>query len=161
MSSSNTRSSNTTNTGNIRPSKTLSARNVCSGKPVCANNVRPSRSICGSKVCQNKPTNDGNIRQIDLINASNVLPSKAISTNHICFVNSSLSTEQMSNTADQINLIKKIFHTIYFTEQHCFTLYFIFQSFRTILLLNTSEDLFFHQRHFSNTKYHCPQFCRI
>ena len=68
--------------------------NVCSGKPICTNNVRPSRPICGSKVCQSKPTCDGNTRHRDLINTSNILSSNPFCTEHICFVNSSLSTQQ-------------------------------------------------------------------
>ena len=71
--------------------KLSSASNVCIGQPNCANNIRPCKFICGIKV-----TGDGNIRHRDLVNTSNVLPSKPIRTNHICFVNSSLSTEQVS-----------------------------------------------------------------
>lgn len=52
---------------NIRPSKTASASNIDSGKPVYTNNVRPSRSTCGGQVCQSKPNSDGNIRLRDLI----------------------------------------------------------------------------------------------
>ena len=52
---------------NIRPSKTASASNIDSGKPVYTNNVRPSRSTCGGQVCPGKPTSNGNIRLRDLI----------------------------------------------------------------------------------------------
>ena len=153
-SSIHTRSSNIVSASNIRPSKTVSASNVCLGNPVCTNYVRPSRAICGSKVCQSKPTSDSNIRHTDLINTSNVLPSKPIRSNHTCFVNSSLPTQQISYifllsllafsvyyeySIFKINifinlflvimilltkstLFQKIFHTIYFTEQHFFTL---------------------------------------
>ena len=94
-SSIHTRSSNIVSARNIRPSKTVSARNVCLGNPVCTNYVRPSRAICGSTFCQSKPTSDINIRHTDLINTINVLPSKPIPSNHICFVNSSLPTQQI------------------------------------------------------------------
>ena len=43
-----------------------------------------------------KVTSDGNIRHRDLVITGNVLPCKPNRTNHICFVNSSLSTEQLS-----------------------------------------------------------------
>ena len=94
-SSIHTRSSNVASASNIRPSKTVSASNFCLGNPVCTNYVRSSRAICGSKVCQSKPTSDSNIRHTDLINTSNVLPSKPIRSNCICFVNSSLPTQQI------------------------------------------------------------------
>ena len=84
ISSSHARSSNIVSASNVRPSKTVSASNVCSGKPVCTNYVRPSRSICGSKVCQSKPTSDSNIYH------------KPIRSNYICFINSSVSTQQIS-----------------------------------------------------------------
>ena len=88
-------SSNIVSASNIRPNKTVSASNVCLGNPVSTNYVRPSRAICGSNVCQSKPTSDSNIRHTDLINTSNVLPSRPIRSNHICFVNSSLPTQQI------------------------------------------------------------------
>ena len=84
VSSSHARSSNIVSASNIRPSKTVSASNICSGKPVCTNYVRPSRSVCGSKVCQSKPTSDCNIYH------------KFMRSNHICFINSSVSTQQIS-----------------------------------------------------------------
>ena len=54
---------------------------VCPGKSVC---TPQSRSICGSKVCQSKPTIDSNIHH------------KLIRPNRICFINSSVSTQQVS-----------------------------------------------------------------
>ena len=73
ISSTQARSSNF-KASNIRPSKTISASNVCSGKPVCTNYVRPSRFLCEKKFCQRKPTSDSNILH------------KPICSNHICFV---------------------------------------------------------------------------
>ena len=84
ISGNHARSSNVVSASNVRPSKTVSASNVCSGKPVCTNYVRPSRSICGSKVCQSKPTSNSNIYH------------KTIRSNYICFINSSVSTQQIS-----------------------------------------------------------------
>ena len=84
ISSSHARSSNIVSASNVRPSKTVSASNVCSGKPVCTNYVCPSRSICGNKLCQSKPTSDSNIHH------------KPARSNHICFINSSVSTQQIS-----------------------------------------------------------------
>ena len=172
ISSSHTRSGNIVSASNIRPSKTISASNVCLGNPVC-NYVRPSRAICGSKVCQSKPTSDSNIRHTDLINTSNVLPSKPIRSNHICFVNSSLPTQQIlyifllsllafsvyyKYSIFKMNIFINLFLVIIIllTKLTCFRRFFIlyisqssiflrsnlntyivFQSFRTILLLNT------------------------
>ena len=84
ISSSHACSSNVVSASNVRPSKTVSASNVCSVKPVCINYVCPSRSICGNKLCQSKPTSDSNIHH------------KPTHSNHICFINSSVSTQQIS-----------------------------------------------------------------
>ena len=172
ISSSHTRSSNIVSASNIRPSKTVSASNVCLGNPVCTNYVRPSRAICGSKVCQ---SSDSNIRHTDLINTSNALPSKPIRSNHICFVNSSLPTQQISYifllsllafsvyykySIFKLNIFINLFLVI-MTKSTCFrkcfvlyisrsstfsrsnlNTYIAFRSFRTILLLNTSEISF-------------------
>ena len=175
---SHTRSSNIVSASNIRPSKTVYVSNVCLGNPVCTNYVRPSRAICGSKVCQSKPTSDSNIRHTDLINTSNILLSKPIRSNHICFINSSLPTQQI-----YISLLSLLAFSVYYkysifkmnifinlflvmmillTKSTCFRKLFIsyisrkstsprfnlntyiaFQSFRTILQLNTSKISFF------------------
>ena len=89
-------SSNIFNSSNINPSETINANNLCPGKLICANYVHISRSICRRKICQNKPNSDGIIRRRDLVDTNHVLPSKPIRTSHVCFVNSSLPTQQIS-----------------------------------------------------------------
>ena len=136
-SSIHTRSSNIVSASNIRPSKTVSASNVCLGNPVCTNYVRPSRAICGSKVCQSKPTSDSNIRHTDLINTSNVLPSKPIRSNHICFVNSSLPTQQIS----YIFLLSLLAFSVY-CKYSIFKMNNFFNLFLVIIILLTKSTCF-------------------
>ena len=179
ISSSHTRSSNIVSASNICPSKTISAGNFCFGKPVCNNYVHLNRAICGSKVCQSKPTSDSNIHHTDLINTSNVIPSKPIRSNHICFVNSSLPTQQIlyifllsllafsvyyKYSIFKMNIFINLFLVIMIllTKSTCFRKFFIlyisrsstflrsnlntyitFQSFRTILQLNTEISFFY------------------
>lgn len=76
----------------------LKDSNVCLHKPVCTNYVDLSRSICESKACQINPTSNRNIRRRYLVDTSNTLPSRPICTNHVCFVSSSLSNQQISST---------------------------------------------------------------
>ena len=137
ISSSHTRSSNIVSASNIRPSKTVSASNVCLGNPVCTNYVRPSRAICGSKVCQSKPTSDSNIRHTDLINTSNVLPSKPIRSNHICFVNSSLPTQQIL----YIFLLSLLAFSVYY-KYSIFKMNIFINLFLVIMILLTKSTCF-------------------
>ena len=166
ISSSHACSSNIVSASNICPSKTVSASNVYSGKPICTNYVRPSRSICGSKVCQSKPTSASTIHH------------KPIHPNHICFINSSLSTQQISfifllsllsisvyskYSFFKMNIFINLFLVtlILLTKLTCFrkffilyiswsstflrsnlNIYIVFQSSRTILLLNTIHQRF-------------------
>ena len=161
------RSSNIDSARNIHPSKTVSASNVCPGKPVYTNYVRQSRSNCKSMVFQSEPTSDSNIRD------------KPIRPNHICLINSLVSTQQiqfiflLSLLAFPVYYKYSIFKTnifyqfflviiILLTKLTCFRKFFIlyisqssaflrcnlntcivFQAFRAILLLNTSEVSFY------------------
>ena len=160
------RSSNIDSARNIRPSKTVSASNVCPGKPVYTNYVRQSRSNCKSMVFQSEPTSDSNIRD------------KPIRPNHICLINSLVSTQQIQfifllsllafpvyykysifkrNIFYQfflviIILLTKLtcfrkFFILYISRSSaflCYNLdtYIVFQSFRAILLLTHQRFLF-------------------
>ena len=129
--------------------------------------VCPSRSIYGSKVYKSKPTSDSNIHH------------KPIRSNYISFINSSVSTHQISfifllslspisvyykygifktNTFNNLFLVIIIlltkltcirkFFLLYISCSNTFlhsnlNTYIVFQSFRTILLLNKSEVSFF------------------
>ena len=41
---------------NVNPTKSVTASNICSGKPLSRNNVHSSKLICKSNVCQSKAT---------------------------------------------------------------------------------------------------------
>ena len=129
---------------NIRPSKTVSASNICSGKPVCTNHVRPSRSICGSKVCQSNPTSNSNIHH------------KPIRPNYICFINSSVSTQQISfifllsllafsvyykYSISKMKIIINLFLVIIIllTKLTCFRKFFIWYIIRSSIFLRSTN----------------------
>ena len=127
---------------------TVSASSVCSGKRICTNYVCPSKFICRSKVCQSKPTSDSNIHHKH---------HKPINSKHICFSNSSLSTQQISFILSLYLLafpvyykysIFKIFLSIYFklpTKLTCFRKFFILYISRrsTILCSNLHTYIVF------------------
>ena len=151
----------------VHPTKSVSASNICSGKPVCRNNLRSSKTICRSNFCQSKPNN------------VNILPCKPVLNDHICHINSSLLKQQLffifflfilissvyyKFIIITMNIITNLFLIILLSILTCLrefiilhisrnseffpsssNTYITFQSFRTMLLLKTSEVSFFYQ----------------
>ena len=125
ISSSHARSSNIISASNICPSKSVSASNVWSCLVVCTKYVRPSRSICGGKVCQNNPTSDC------------IIHHKTIRPNHICFVDSSVSTQQISF----IILLSLLAFSVYY-KYNIFEMNIFINLFLVILILLTKLTCF-------------------
>ena len=96
--------------------KSISASNICSGKPVCRNNVslsnsvsfinvHPTKSVKASNMCSGKPVCRNNVRSSKPICRNNVcqskptkvtiLPCKPVLTDHPYHVDSSVINQQL------------------------------------------------------------------
>ena len=160
-------SSNSVSAIYVHPPKSISASKICSGKPVCRNNVRSSEPICRGNACQSKPNN------VNILPCKPVLTGHICHVNSsllkqqlffILFLSILIFSVYYKLSILAMNIFTNLLLVIVIllSKLTCLTEFFIlyisrnskslrsslntyitFQSFRTMLLLKTSEVSFF------------------